>query len=308
MRTSAPSSSSNMTSSSPRSSANARNWRTCAIAPISRARRRGGCRASSPSSGQEWIGNAPRSAGCRPIETSCGPARSSAGGPPRGDEGAGPDPKVAVVPAGSDPHGPVSCREAPPALNPRRSVAGTKPSFSLLLLVDDPRPDDLAETLASVEAQSDPAWELVCVRRGSFGPPASEVLRSAAERDPRIVVIEAAAARQRAAALNAAIERARGEFIAIVEPGDRLTGNCLAVIARTVAANADADYLYSDEDRVVADGNASDVIAKPDWSPERLRGQMYTGGCPRCGPRWSAISVASEVASTARRSMTSRCG
>src|SRR3954464_14620342 len=129
------------------------------------------------------------------------------------------------------------------------------PSFSLLMLVDDALPEDLAETLASVESQRQRRWELLCLRRGSLGPTASEVLRSAAQRDRRIIVIEVPAAQGRAAALNAAIDRAQGEFIAIIEPGDGLSASCLEVMASTVAAIPAADYLYSDEERVVTNGN-----------------------------------------------------
>ena len=37
------------------------------------------------------------------------------------------------------------------------------------------------------------------------------------------------------------------------------------------------DYLYSDEDKIDATGEHYDAFHKPEWSPERLRGQMYVG-------------------------------
>ena len=38
----------------------------------------------------------------------------------------------------------------------------------------------------------------------------------------------------------------------------------------------DVDYVYTDEDKVGEDGTTYGAFRKPDWSPERLRGQMYT--------------------------------
>jgi len=35
--------------------------------------------------------------------------------------------------------------------------------------------------------------------------------------------------------------------------------------------------VYSDEDKINSEGKRYDEFRKPDWSPERLRGQMYTG-------------------------------
>ena len=47
-------------------------------------------------------------------------------------------------------------------------------------------------------------------------------------------------------------------------------------MARAIAEHDDVDYLYSDEDKIDSDGKHCDVFRKPDWSPERLRHQMYT--------------------------------
>ncbi len=43
-----------------------------------------------------------------------------------------------------------------------------------------------------------------------------------------------------------------------------------------IEAEPEADYLYSDEDKVDEQGKKYDPFRKPPWSPERLRGQMYT--------------------------------
>src|SRR5262249_723629 len=43
-----------------------------------------------------------------------------------------------------------------------------------------------------------------------------------------------------------------------------------------VAEEPEVDYVYTDEDKIDLSGNYFDTFAKPDWSPERLRSQMYT--------------------------------
>lgn len=48
-------------------------------------------------------------------------------------------------------------------------------------------------------------------------------------------------------------------------------------MAAWIADAEQVDLLYSDEDKVDAAGRHYDAFRKPDWSPARLRSQMYTG-------------------------------
>ena len=79
------------------------------------------------------------------------------------------------------------------------------------------------------------------------------------------------------AASNDGVDAATGEFVVLVDHDDLLTPDALETVAEAIERRADADYLYSDEDKIDADGDALRRFRKPDWSPERLRGQMYTG-------------------------------
>jgi GT2 family glycosyltransferase len=71
-----------------------------------------------------------------------------------------------------------------------------------------------------------------------------------------------------------AIERARGEFLVFVDAGDVLHPDALARIAEV--ANDSIDLVYTDEDTLDG-GSHRDPFFKPDWSPDRLRAQHYTG-------------------------------
>jgi GT2 family glycosyltransferase len=63
--------------------------------------------------------------------------------------------------------------------------------------------------------------------------------------------------------------------VALLDHDDRLEPDALATVAAALAADADIDYVYTDEDKVADDGTVYDTFLKPDWSPERLRSQNY---------------------------------
>ncbi|MEV7972679.1 glycosyltransferase [Cellulomonas sp. NPDC089187] len=152
-----------------------------------------------------------------------------------------------------------------------------RPFFSVVTPVYDPPVQVLTEMIASVTGQSDADLELVLVDDRSTRDEVRACLRDHAEQDPRIRVIERAQGGGIVAASNDAVAAARGEFLVLVDHDDLLTPDALAVVRSAVEAHPDADYLYSDEDKLGEDGQFYDHDRKPDWSPERLRGHMYTG-------------------------------
>ena len=156
-----------------------------------------------------------------------------------------------------------------------RSTAG--PQFSILTPVYDPPVKMLRAMVASVRAQTYRNWQLVLVDDCSPTPAVRRELRELAESDDRITLVERATNGGIVAASQDALKAAVGEFVALLDHDDLLAEDALAVVATMIARYPDADYLYSDEDKVDAEGVHYDVFRKPDWSPERLRCQMYTG-------------------------------
>ena len=69
---------------------------------------------------------------------------------------------------------------------------------------------------------------------------------------------------------------AGGEFVALLDHDDALHPDALAHVAEALNANPEADYVYTDEDKIDRRGWHSGVFFKPDWSPERMRTQMYS--------------------------------
>ena len=67
-----------------------------------------------------------------------------------------------------------------------------------------------------------------------------------------------------------------GTFFALLDHDDLLVPTALQAVADAIADFSDVDYVYSDEDKLDLSGDYYDAFRKPDWSPERLRHQMYT--------------------------------
>ena len=150
------------------------------------------------------------------------------------------------------------------------------PLFSILTPVYDPPLGVLRATIQSVLDQSFADWELILVDDHSPSDAVRAVLREAAEGDRRIRVRERAVNGGIVAASNDAVAASAGTFLALLDHDDLLTPTALEVMARAIAEHDDVDYLYSDEDKIDSGGNYCDLFCKPDWSPERLRHQMYT--------------------------------
>ncbi|GAA1922891.1 glycosyltransferase family 2 protein [Nocardioides hwasunensis] len=150
------------------------------------------------------------------------------------------------------------------------------PLFSIVTPVYEPPVDVLGDTIASVLAQECEDWEWILVDDCSPTQAVRDLIRDHSARDPRIRLVERETNGHIVAASNDGIDAARGEFIVLLDHDDLLTPDALAVNAERIRTFDDVDYLYSDEDKVDAEGNLYDEFRKPDWSPERLRGQMYT--------------------------------
>jgi GT2 family glycosyltransferase len=150
------------------------------------------------------------------------------------------------------------------------------PRFSVLTPVFETPADVLARALRSVRIQSFEDWELCLVDDASAAPHVREMLEAAAREDPRVKVACRDENGGIVAASNDALALAGGEFIALLDHDDELHPDALAHVDEAIAANPAADFVYSDEDKLDPRGHHTGPFLKPDWSPERLRTQMYT--------------------------------
>jgi O-antigen biosynthesis protein len=79
------------------------------------------------------------------------------------------------------------------------------------------------------------------------------------------------------ASSNDAVRAARGQFLALLDHADLLVPHALERMHAVLAESQEADYAYSNEALVDSEGEQYDEFRKPGWSPERLRGHLYTG-------------------------------
>jgi GT2 family glycosyltransferase len=156
-------------------------------------------------------------------------------------------------------------------------VESTHPFFSVVTPVYDPPVDVLVEMIRSVLDQSERDLELVLVDDASSRDEVRVALRAAAAADHRVRLLERGENGGIVAASQDAVAVARGEFLVLVDHDDVVLPGALATMRAAIEKQPEADYLYSDEDKIGPDGTIFHEFRKPRWSPERLRSHMYTG-------------------------------
>lgn len=152
-----------------------------------------------------------------------------------------------------------------------------KPSISMLFHACDTEAPRLRRCLDSVLAQVWEHWELCVVADGSLSPLLMETLAEYANRDPRIRLVPPAPDRNASDVWTNALDTARGEFVALLDQNGTLRPHSLLRVAECLVAEPGLAVMYSDEDRLDADGVRRDPDFKPDWNPDLLRSRNYVG-------------------------------
>jgi len=156
-----------------------------------------------------------------------------------------------------------------------RVHAKAPPLFTVVVPVLRPPRWALERCVASVLAQDLHDFQLVLADDASRDRSLEEQLRSFSRLDPRVDLVLRNETGGISAATNSAIGRARGEFLVFLDHDDELHRDALAHMAAAIAANAEADVLYSDEDKLNAAGERCVPSLKPDWSPDLLLSSAY---------------------------------
>jgi GT2 family glycosyltransferase len=150
-----------------------------------------------------------------------------------------------------------------------------QPLVSVVTPVFNTDPRWLRACIESVKNQAYPNWQLCLADDGSTRAETRALLREY-ENDPRIRIKMLATNGGIAAASNEALTLADGEFVAFLDHDDELTPDALFEAVALLNQHRDADFIYSDEDKLELDGTRTDVYFKPDWSPEHFLTNMYT--------------------------------
>ncbi len=154
-------------------------------------------------------------------------------------------------------------------------VLASRPRFSVLMPVYDPPERFLREAIESVLGQAYPEWELCIADDASPSPHVRAVLEEYAAGDRRIKLVFRERNGHIAATSNSALALATGEFVALLDHDDLLSGDALFEVALALNTHPGTDIVYSDEDKIDAEGRRSEPYFKPDWSPDSLLSRNY---------------------------------
>ncbi len=161
------------------------------------------------------------------------------------------------------------------AMRTQSEALSYRPLVSIVTPVYNTDARWLRACVESVKRQAYPHWQLCLADDGSTRQETLEALRELAG-DPRIRIHTLPANAGISAASNAALALAEGEFVAFLDHDDEITQDALFEVVSFLNDHPDADFLYSDEDKLEMDGTRTGVYFKPDWSHEHFLTNMYT--------------------------------
>ena len=178
------------------------------------------------------------------------------------------------IPPGRVPRGSAVERHRAPGSAPALAY---QPLISIITPVYNIAAVWLRKAVASVQAQSYANWELCICDDGSSNPETIAALAELERSEPRMRVVRLVTNGGISRATNKALELASGDFVALLDNDDELTVGALETCVAVLNADRTIDVLYSDEDKLNAQGAREETFFKPDWSPHLLREVMYVG-------------------------------
>jgi glycosyltransferase involved in cell wall biosynthesis/LmbE family N-acetylglucosaminyl deacetylase len=145
--------------------------------------------------------------------------------------------------------------------------------ISVVMPVYNPPINYLREAIESVRAQIYPNWELCIADDASTDKRVWPLLQHFAASDSRIKVTRREVNGHISLASNSALQLATGDFIALMDNDDLLPSHALFFVANAIQEHPDAQIIYSDEDKLNAEGERYDAYFKPDWNYTLFLGQ-----------------------------------
>ena len=151
-----------------------------------------------------------------------------------------------------------------------------RPLISIIVPVYNPDENFLRQAIASVLAQAYDNWELCLADDCSTKPYVKAVLSEYADQDPRIKTTFRSSNGHICQTSNSALSLATGEYIALLDHDDLLPPHALAKVVKLLNQYPEADFIYSDEDKIDEQNIHKDPFFKPDWCPDSFLARMYT--------------------------------
>ncbi len=150
-----------------------------------------------------------------------------------------------------------------------------KPLISIIVPVYNTPAIYLRACLDSVLRQSYSHWELCIADDNSPNQHVRKILEEYERKDQRVRVVYREINGHISQASKSALAIATGDYVALLDHDDELAEHALYFIAMTLHENADAKIIYSDEDKIDAEGRRFDPHFKSDWNPDLFFSQNY---------------------------------
>ncbi len=157
----------------------------------------------------------------------------------------------------------------------RLTVFPFQPKISVIVPTYNTPLKFLEAMIRSVLGQTYAQWELCIADGASADPRLKATLESYARAEPRILIRFLPANEGIAGNTNTALALATGAFVTFLDHDDLLAPFALYEIVRSINQCPEADFLYSDEDKIDELGRREHPQFKPDWSPDLLRSCNY---------------------------------
>jgi len=135
-----------------------------------------------------------------------------------------------------------------------------QPVISILMPVVD---KVTLHSIKSVGSQIYPYWELCLAYQGELPESVIEYVH----KDSRIKLVGCAGLTH-VTILNRALAVASGDFVALMGALDQLPNHALYKVTEILQTYPDTDLIYSDEDKLDAEGRRYDPHFKSDWNPD----------------------------------------
>jgi GT2 family glycosyltransferase len=161
----------------------------------------------------------------------------------------------------------------PDDLAARIAALKHRPFFSIVVPAYNTPPLLLDRLLGSVRAQWYTDFELILIDDNSPHEESRAAIAAAAAPDVKVVRLNEN--RGISGATNAGVAAARGDYVVFLDHDDELTADCLWELALAIDATG-ADFLYSDEDKILPSDRFAEPFFKPDWSPDTIMSTMFT--------------------------------
>lgn len=150
------------------------------------------------------------------------------------------------------------------------------PELSVIIPAGNAEPGLLRRAVESVLAQTMDAWQLIVVA-DSIVAELVDWFSDLQLEDSRLELVRDSNITGYAEAVNVALTKVSGQWAIVLRPEDVLRFDAVEKLALFVADRADASVIYSDEFLMQSEVGHEEILRKPDFSPERLRNQMYAG-------------------------------